>query len=225
MVKRKRQSDPALIEQAIRDRWGQGSGEHYKPWLQVKDVPSQGVSSRIQGWTTGRVYEFFSQHELHYFYLLDWSSQIVDIREQYPLLPLTETLFDCSTVKRGSSNSSTNENTNCHDDGLCTDRCPGCYRHGTVSDSQTCTTVVITANNRKIPPVNFPGIEPQAAILEVGGCWHKALSCLEQRLGYEKSTCSCGSQLNSRARPGNQIRSWASWRASKSRSETSRGTS
>lgn len=92
MVKRQRQSDPARIEQAIKDGWGQGQGQHYKPWLQVKDVPSQGVSSRVKGWTTERVHEFLSQQELHYFYLLDWSSQVVDIREQYPLLPLAETL-------------------------------------------------------------------------------------------------------------------------------------
>jgi TnsA endonuclease N terminal/TnsA endonuclease C terminal len=92
MVKHQRQSDPARIEQAIQEGWGQGKGQDYKPWLQVKDVPSQGVSSRVKGWTTRRVHEFLSQQELYYFYLLDWSSQVVDIREQYPLLPLAETL-------------------------------------------------------------------------------------------------------------------------------------
>jgi len=50
-----------------------------------------GVSSRVKGWTTDRVHELFSQLELRYFYLLDWSVLVTDIREQYPLLPLEET--------------------------------------------------------------------------------------------------------------------------------------
>ena len=92
MAGRRRRIDQSSIEDNIRQGFGQGRGEDYRPWLQVRDVPSQGVSSKIKGWTTGRVHEFFSQHELRYFFLLDWASVIVDIREQFPLLPLDETL-------------------------------------------------------------------------------------------------------------------------------------
>lgn len=92
MAKRKRRVDQTSLEDNIRQGFGQGRGVDYKPWLRVQDVPSQGVSSRIKGWTTGRVHDFFSQHELRYFFLLDWSPAIIDIREQFPLLPLEETL-------------------------------------------------------------------------------------------------------------------------------------
>jgi hypothetical protein len=34
----------------------------------------------------------FSQLEVNYFYALEWSESVTDIREQYPLLPLDETL-------------------------------------------------------------------------------------------------------------------------------------
>ena len=41
---------------------------------------------------TRRVHHFLSQLELNYFYLLEWSEKVVDIREQYPLLPIEETV-------------------------------------------------------------------------------------------------------------------------------------
>ncbi len=91
MSKRKENSNTTRIEQQIRQGFGQGRGCDYKPWLVVRDVPSVGVSSRVKGWTTDRVHELFSQLELRYFYLLDWSVLVTDIREQYPLLPLEET--------------------------------------------------------------------------------------------------------------------------------------
>lgn len=92
MAKRNRVSNQAVIEKRLKEGRGQGRGADYKPWLYVQDVPSLGLSTRNKGWTTGRVHHLFSQHELHYFYLLEWSLVVVDIREQYPLLPLDETL-------------------------------------------------------------------------------------------------------------------------------------
>lgn len=80
------------IEQRIKAGRGQGRGREYKPWLDVHDVPSLGKSTRVRGWTTGRVHHLLSLGEERYFYLLDWSEIVVDIREQYPLLPLDETL-------------------------------------------------------------------------------------------------------------------------------------
>ncbi|XWK90298.1 MAG: hypothetical protein U7127_09685 [Phormidium sp.] len=93
MAHRRRRIDQDSIESMISEGFGQGTLINYKPWLQVRDLPSSGVCSRVKGWTTGRVHEFFSQNELRYFYLLDWSMVVVDIREQYPLLPLEETLL------------------------------------------------------------------------------------------------------------------------------------
>jgi hypothetical protein len=57
----------------------------------VQDVPSRGLVTRIRGWKTGREHHFMSRLECDYFYLLERSPVILDIREQYPL-DLTETL-------------------------------------------------------------------------------------------------------------------------------------
>ncbi|MBD0345736.1 MAG: TnsA endonuclease N-terminal domain-containing protein [Coleofasciculus sp. Co-bin14] len=92
MAKRKRQTDKTAIDKRISDGRGQGRGSDYKPWLLVQDVPSQGLATRIKGWKTKRVHHLLSNLELNYFYVLEWSPVVFDIREQYPLLPLEETL-------------------------------------------------------------------------------------------------------------------------------------
>ncbi|MBD1898897.1 TnsA endonuclease N-terminal domain-containing protein [Trichocoleus sp. DQ-A3] len=92
MAKRKRQTDQTVIDKRISDGRGQGRGSDYKPWLLVQDVSSQGLATRIKGWKTKRVHHFLSNLELSYFYILEWSLIVFDIREQYPLLPLEETL-------------------------------------------------------------------------------------------------------------------------------------
>jgi hypothetical protein len=92
MAKRKRQTDKTVIDKRISDGRGQGRGSEYKPWLLVQDVPSQGLATRIKGWKTKRVHHLLSNLELSYFYILEWSRVVFDIREQYPLLPLEETL-------------------------------------------------------------------------------------------------------------------------------------
>jgi len=45
-----------------------------------------------KGWKTNRVHQMLSLLELLYFYIAEWALQVVDIREQYPLLPIEETL-------------------------------------------------------------------------------------------------------------------------------------
>lgn len=72
-------------EKLIKEGLGQGTKENYKPWLTIRDVPSKGLSTRINGWRTGRVHHFLSLIELSYFYILEWSTSVTDIREQYPL--------------------------------------------------------------------------------------------------------------------------------------------
>ena len=91
MAKRSRKTNSVTINRRIQEGRGQGHGKNYKPWLTIQDVPSRGLSHRIEGWKTGRVHHLFSNLERDYFYLLDWSEMVVDIREQYPLLPLDET--------------------------------------------------------------------------------------------------------------------------------------
>ena len=73
----------------VEKRWnsgaGRGEGGLYQPWLTVQSFPSRGRSHRIKGWKTARLHHLLSDLELNYFYLLEWSSKVVDIREQYPL--------------------------------------------------------------------------------------------------------------------------------------------
>lgn len=89
MSKRTRTSK---VEKWIKEGRGSGIGAEYKPWLNIQDVSSLGRSTRLKGIKTGRQHEFLSDLERNYFYLTEFSDSVVDIREQYPLLPLEETL-------------------------------------------------------------------------------------------------------------------------------------
>ncbi len=91
MAKRERKSDRKVIDKRLRQGRGQGRGADYQPYLRVQDVPSQGLVTRVGGWKTGREHHFMSCLECDYFYMLEWSPLVVDIREQYPL-DLNETL-------------------------------------------------------------------------------------------------------------------------------------
>lgn len=90
MAKRKRFNDERSIQKRIAEGRGLGRLSEYNPWLHIQDVPSRGLVTRIKGWKTGRVHHLLSLLELMYFYVLEWSLEIIDIREQYPLLPLEE---------------------------------------------------------------------------------------------------------------------------------------
>lgn len=92
MAKRSRSASGKTLERHLKDGRGQGRGASYNPWLHIQDVPSKGLASRIKGWKTGRTHHLLSELEVSYFYILDWSLLVQDIREQFPLLPLEETL-------------------------------------------------------------------------------------------------------------------------------------
>ncbi|NBJ70583.1 MULTISPECIES: TnsA endonuclease N-terminal domain-containing protein [Clostridia] len=92
MAKRNRGTTKKKIEKWTLEGRGQGVGEDYKPWLTIQDVPSEGITPRHKGWKTGRIHHLMSQLELHYLYELEWSRAVIDIKEQYPLLPLERTI-------------------------------------------------------------------------------------------------------------------------------------
>jgi len=77
-----------IYEKYLCEGRGQGIGTEYKSWIRVQNFSSRGVISRVKGKKTGRVHHLMSNNELAYFYLLDWSDEVTDIREQYPLLDL-----------------------------------------------------------------------------------------------------------------------------------------
>jgi hypothetical protein len=64
---------------------GNGRGAMYRPWLEVTDLSSRGRSRRVWSPKTGRTHHLFSDVEYGLFLLLEWSREVVDIREQYPL--------------------------------------------------------------------------------------------------------------------------------------------
>jgi len=92
MAKRKRTVTEKKILKWIKEGRGQGRGAQYKPWLLIQDVPSTGLSTRVPGWKTSRIHHLLSNLELFYFYHLEWSDIVTDIREQFPL-PLEETVL------------------------------------------------------------------------------------------------------------------------------------
>lgn len=91
MAKRSRSTNQQKIEKRLKDGRGEGRGTTYQPWLRIQDVPSQGLASRVKGWKTGREHHLMSNLETNYLFVLDWSQSVLDIREQFPLLPLEET--------------------------------------------------------------------------------------------------------------------------------------
>jgi hypothetical protein len=92
MSRRRFRSTPESIARRIAEGRGQGTGGTYRPWHEVQDFPSSGVSHRLLGLKTERVHHLFSDLELTVFLIYDVLTRIIDIREQFPLLPLDETL-------------------------------------------------------------------------------------------------------------------------------------
>lgn len=80
-----------FIKDYIGNRLWERNYSEYVPFLNVRSVPSKGKSNRIFGWKTGREHHFLSKLEYAAFYHFDWSNDVIDIKEQYPLLPI-ETL-------------------------------------------------------------------------------------------------------------------------------------
>lgn len=79
------------IQALLRSGRGRGEGADYLPWLQVGNFSSQGRSHRIRDHQNGRIHHLFSDLEADYYYILAWADAVVDIREQFPLLPAPET--------------------------------------------------------------------------------------------------------------------------------------
>lgn len=85
MAKRREILDESKIEKYIKLGYGSGEGKEYKPWIEIQDFPSLGRVSRPFGWKANRIHHLLSDLEKKYFYMLEWSDIVVDIREQFPL--------------------------------------------------------------------------------------------------------------------------------------------
>ncbi|WP_077339689.1 TnsA endonuclease C-terminal domain-containing protein [Pseudocolwellia agarivorans] len=76
--------------EAKNNKWikeGRGSGQHaeYKPWITVRDLPSDGRVHRVFGHKSQRTHHLLSDIELAVFLLLEWHQDVLQIREQFPL--------------------------------------------------------------------------------------------------------------------------------------------
>lgn len=81
------------IQRRIR-RWrreGPGRGASYRPWITVRGQPARGESHRVLGFVTGRLHHLLSRIEFEVFLLLDDDRSVLDIREQFPLIPRGKT--------------------------------------------------------------------------------------------------------------------------------------
>tara|TARA_A200000159_G_scaffold44631_1_gene40886 strand:+ start:2510 stop:3337 length:828 start_codon:yes stop_codon:yes gene_type:complete len=78
-------------ERALKNKYGIGQGAEYKPWLRIQDVKSRGTRSLIYGRKSNRHHHMMSSIESEHFYLAEFSTRVIDIREQFPLFPLNFT--------------------------------------------------------------------------------------------------------------------------------------
>lgn len=76
------------IQKHLKKGYGKGDLKDYKPWIKVNHFSSLGRSHRLYGLKTGRVHHLFSDLEVNLFNILDFSDDVLDIKEQYPLLDL-----------------------------------------------------------------------------------------------------------------------------------------
>lgn len=80
------------MKRRIKEGRGKGWGPTYKPWLYAWDVPSHGLTTRLLGLKTDRIHHLFSKLELYYYLMKEWQRHVVDIREEFPLLPREMTI-------------------------------------------------------------------------------------------------------------------------------------
>lgn len=65
--------------------YGEGHNNNYKPYITTSEFNSQGTTSVIKDWKTGRGVHCLSQGEMLWYYTLRWDDKNIDIREQFPL--------------------------------------------------------------------------------------------------------------------------------------------
>ncbi|QIL19763.1 TnsA endonuclease N-terminal domain-containing protein [Thermomonas sp. HDW16] len=85
MAKHRYGFDEAKIARFQKEGRGTGQGKDYLPWLTIQDVASNGRVTRVYSFKTDRSHHLLSDLETGLFHMLDWSTSVVDMREQYPL--------------------------------------------------------------------------------------------------------------------------------------------
>ena len=75
----------ALVARFEKEGRGKGEGSAYKPWLYIGDFASAGRTHDPMGLKTQRPHQLFSDNERDFFLMLEWATDVIDIREQFPL--------------------------------------------------------------------------------------------------------------------------------------------
>ena len=90
-MKKRCKVTPENVAKWIKNGDGQGEGNNYKPFIKVRDVPSKGRSSMVRGIKTDRTHHYLSDLEYACHILAEFCLKIIDIREQFALLPSDDT--------------------------------------------------------------------------------------------------------------------------------------
>lgn len=85
-------------QRALKQKYGIGEGSNYKPWLRVQDVKSHGIRTQVFGRKTHRIHHLMSNIERDLFHICEFSDAVIDLREQFPLLPLNFTQRISKTI-------------------------------------------------------------------------------------------------------------------------------
>jgi TnsA endonuclease N terminal len=83
---------PDHIAKKIAEGRGRGAGSAYAPWIKVGEIRSSGEQRILRGRKTGRLHHYFSRGESNHHLFAEFSQKVVDIREQFPVLPIDNSL-------------------------------------------------------------------------------------------------------------------------------------
>ena len=87
-----RDDSPKEIARKIKEGRGQGEKGNYKPWILTHEITSDGNSPVAWSNKLGRNVHLFSDGEYHLWCILEYSQNVVDYWEQYPLLGVETTM-------------------------------------------------------------------------------------------------------------------------------------
>ena len=83
----------------LRQGRGNGYGPDYKTWIQISDFRSKGRRHRIHSIKFKRTLHLLSDLERSAFFESEYRGEVVENREQYPLLPISKTQQLASELK------------------------------------------------------------------------------------------------------------------------------
>jgi hypothetical protein len=78
---------------------GQGRAADYQPWLHLRDVWSIGHAHKVPGIKISRTHHVLSDLEAACLLVLEFQQDVLDIREQFPLLPTDLTQHAAHTLR------------------------------------------------------------------------------------------------------------------------------